>query len=67
MKYASRYESTMEKWAERLRKAENKLADSKKCLEKFGDEDSRKWVEEDTAEVERIKNNIEIVKARFAI
>lgn len=67
MKYASRYESTMKEWDERLRKAEKKLADSKKCHEMFGDEDSRKWVEEDTAEVERIKNNIEIVKARFAI
>lgn len=67
MKYADRYESTMNEWNRLLAKAEKKLADSKKCFELFGDDDSRRWVEEDTAEVERIKRNIEIVKARFEV
>ena len=66
MKHADRYESTMSEWAIVLNKAEKKLADSKRCLEMFGDEDSRLWVEEDTAEVERIKQKIETVKAIFA-
>ena len=66
MKYADRYEFTMNEWNRILKKAEDKLNRSKKCFELFGDDDSKQWIEEDQAEVERIKKNIEIVKARFA-
>ena len=66
MKYANRYESTMNEWNRILQNAEDKLILSKKCFEMFGDEDSRQWAEEDAAEVERIKKNIETVKAKFA-
>ena len=65
MKFTTRYESTMKQWEEVLRKAEKKLQNSELCFEKFGDEDSRQWVEEDKAEVERIKKQIELVKSRF--
>lgn len=66
MKYITRYEATMKEWERILAKAEDKLNRSKKCFELFGDEDSKQWIEEDQAEVERIKKNIEIVKSRFA-
>lgn len=61
-----RYETTMKEWEAVLKKAEIKLYRSTKCFELFGDEDSKQWMEEDRAEVERIKKNIETVKARFA-
>lgn len=63
----TRYESTMNEWNRILQKAEEKLNNSKKCFELFGDDDSKEWVEEDQAEVDRIKKNIETVKARFAM
>lgn len=62
MRFTTKYESTMKQWNEILAKAEKKLQESEKCFEKFGDEDSKQWMEEDRAEVERIKKNIEIVK-----
>ena len=65
MRYADRYDSTMKEWGRILAKAEEKLNRSKKCYELFGDDDSKQWIEEDRAEVNRIKANIEIVKARF--
>ena len=66
MTFTTKYESTMKQWEDRLRKAEEKLHNSKQCYEKFGDEDSKQWIEEDMAEVEKIKKQIETVKARFA-
>ena len=54
-------EITLFEWGEVLAKAEKRLADSKKCYELFGDEDSRKWVEEDTAKVNKIKQQIKEV------
>lgn len=66
MKYMDRYASTMNQWYERLRKAEEKLNNSIKCFELFGDEDSKQWIEEDRADVNRIKKNIAIVEAKFA-
>lgn len=61
----TRYESTMKQWEELLAKAEKRLQRSILCYEKFRDEDSENWVKEDTAEVERIKRQIEDVKKRF--
>lgn len=37
------------------------VMNSKKCYELYGDEDSKKWVEEDTAKVNKIKQQIEEV------
>lgn len=54
-------EITLFEWGEVLAKAEKRLAGSKKCYELFGDEDSRKWVEEDTAKVNKIKQQIKEV------
>ena len=65
MNYADRYVSAMNEWYRILEKAEDKLNRSKKCLELFGDDVSKQWIEEDQAEVDRIKKNIEIVKGRF--
>lgn len=42
-------------WNEVLAKAEKSLADSRKCYELYGDEDSKQWIEEDTAKVNHIK------------
>lgn len=58
----TRREITLFQWGEILAKAEKRLADSKKCYELYGDEDSKKAVEEDTAKVVEIKNNIDKVK-----
>ena len=54
-------EITLFQWGEVLAKAEKRLADSQKCFELYGDEDSKKWVEEDTAKVNEIKRQIEEV------
>lgn len=54
-------EITLFQWGEVLAKAEKQLADSQKCFELYGDEDSKKWVEEDTAKVNEIKRQIEEV------
>lgn len=54
----SRRENTLLEWNELLSKAEKRLADSKKCYELYGDEDSKNWIEEDTKKVEKIKNQI---------
>lgn len=67
MKYADRYEDTMKEWERILKKAEEKLNRSKKCFELFGDDDSKQWIEEDQAEVDRIKKNIKAVKAIFGV
>jgi phage-related minor tail protein len=54
-------EITMMEWNEVLAKAEKKLADSKKCFELYGDEDSKRWIEEDQEKVDKIKQNIKEV------
>ena len=52
---------TLMEWNEVLAKAEKKLADSKKCYELYGDEDSKRWIEEDQEKVDKIKQNIKEV------
>lgn len=54
-------EITLFEWNEVLTKAEKSLAESKKCYELYGDEDSKQWVEEDTAKVNHIKQQIKEV------
>ena len=54
-------EITMMEWNEVLAKAEKKLADSKKCFELYGDEDSKRWIEEDEKKVAEIKQQIKEV------
>jgi hypothetical protein len=53
----------MMEWNETLAKAEKKLADSKKCFELYGDEDSRRWIAEDEKKVSEIKDRIKKVVA----
>lgn len=45
-------------WIEQLKKAEKRLAESEECYRRFGDEDSKKWIEEDKANVEKIKQQM---------
>ena len=54
-------EITLLEWNEVLAKAEKRLAESKKCYELYGDDDSKQWVEEDTAKVNYIKQQIKEV------
>ena len=54
-------EITMMEWNEVLAKAEKKLADSKKCYELYGDDDSKRWIEEDEKKVDEIKQQIKEV------
>ena len=54
-------EITLLEWNEVLAKAEKSLAESKKCYELYGDDDSKQWVEEDTAKVNHIKQQIKEV------
>ena len=54
-------EITLLEWNEVLAKAEKSLAESKKCYEIYGDDDSKQWVEEDTAKVNHIKQQIKEV------
>lgn len=49
---------TLMEWNELLKKAEKRLAESEECYRRFKDEDSKKWIEEDKAKVEEIKNKI---------
>lgn len=51
-------EITMMEWNEVLAKAEKKLADSKKCYELYGDEDSKSWIAEDEKKVNKVKAQI---------
>ena len=52
---------TLLEWNEVLAKAEKSLAESKKCYEIYGDDDSKQWVEEDTAKVDYVKQQIKEV------
>jgi len=54
-------EITLMEWDEVLAKAEKKLADSKKCYELYGDNDSKQWIEEDEKKVAKIKQQIKEV------
>ena len=54
-------EIAMMEWNEVLAKAEKRLADSKKCFELYGDEDSKRWIEEDQEKVDKIKQSIKEV------
>lgn len=54
-------EITLLEWNELLTKAEKNLAVSKKCYEFYGDDGSKQWVEEDTAKVNHIKQQIKEV------
>ena len=51
----------MLEWNEVIAKAEKSLAESKKCYELYEDDDSKQWVEEDTAKVNHIKQQIKEV------
>lgn len=57
LKGTKRQITTME-WIEQLKKAEKRLAESEECYRRFGDEDSKKWIEEDKANVEKIKQQM---------
>lgn len=54
---------TLMQWNEILQKAEKELADSRKCYELYGDEDSKQWIKEDQEKVDDIKQQIEKVIA----
>jgi anti-sigma28 factor (negative regulator of flagellin synthesis) len=54
-------EITLMEWDEQLKKAEKKLADSKECYRRFGDDDSKQWAEEDEKKVAEIKQYIKEV------
>lgn len=58
-------EITLFRWREILEKAEKRLANSKKCYELYGDEDSLNWVVEDNAKVNEIKAQITEVIRRM--
>ena len=61
----SRREIVMMEWNELLAKAEKRLAESEECYRRFGDEDSKQWIEEDKAKVEKIKEQIKEVVAHI--
>ena len=54
-------EITLMEWNEVLAKAEKRLEDSKECYRRFGDDDSKQWIEEDQAKVDKIKQSIKEV------
>ena len=56
-------EITLMEWEEQLKKAEKKLSDSQECYKRFGDSDSKQWIEEDEKKVFEIKQNIKEVIA----
>ena len=50
----SRRESAVAKWDALIEKARKRLEDSKKCLLMFGDEDSKRFVEDDTTSLQSL-------------
>lgn len=58
MKFTDKREKTLREWTEQLKRAEEKLENSKKRYEKYNDPDSLSWVKEDAAAVENIKEQI---------
>ena len=61
----NRFDNTMLEWNELLTKAEKRLADSRECLRRFGDEDSAAWVKEDEAKVNEIKAKMAQVESNM--
>lgn len=51
-------EQTMFEWNKILEKAKKRLANSKKCYELFGDEDSKRWIAEDEKSIKEIEGKI---------
>lgn len=54
-------EITLMEWNEVLAKAEKRLSDSKECFRRFGDDDSKQWIEVDQKKVDKIKQDIKEV------
>jgi hypothetical protein len=54
-------EITLMEWGEQLKKAEKKLSDSQECFRRFGDDDSKQWIEEDKKKVAEINQHIKDV------
>ena len=54
-------EITLMEWDEQLKKAEKRLADSKECYRRFGEEDDEQRVIEDENKVAEIKQHIKEV------
>jgi len=52
---------TLMEWNEQLQKAEKRLSDSKECYKRFGDDDSKQWIEEDQKKVNAILQSIKEV------
>ena len=52
-------EITLAQWYEKLQKAEKRLADSKECFRRFGDNED--WIVEDQRKVDEIKQQIKEV------
>lgn len=52
-------EITLFQWNEQLQKAEKRLADSKECFRRFGDNED--WITEDQRKVDEIKQQIKEV------
>lgn len=52
-------EITLFQWNEQLQKAEKRLADSKECFRRFGDNED--WIAEDQRKVDEIKQQIKEV------
>jgi len=52
-------EITLMEWNEVLAKAEKRLADSKECYKRFGD--NEEWIEEDEKKVAEIKQHMKEV------
>ena len=54
-------EITLMLWNEQLEKAKKSLEDSKECYRRFGDDDSKQWIEEDQRKVDEIEQEIKEV------
>lgn len=57
----TRREQTLIEWNRVLEKAKKRLEDSKKCYELFGDDDSKRYIEEDEKKVKEIEGKIKKV------
>lgn len=57
----SKREITLMLWNEHLEKAKKSLEESKECYRRFGDDDSKQWIEEDQRKVDEIEQEIKEV------
>lgn len=57
----SKREITLMLWNEQLEKAKKSLEESKECYRRFGDDDSKLWIEEDQRKVDEIEQEIKEV------